>query len=152
MDDLFGPISSNEPETTISEPKLIPESSPVQIVIEESPVEEDAAKEWPRKFKERLESKDATEDAKIQEMQEHAKKELDDWYQKRKEQIEKKAELNLLEQNDFIESNKKSNTEGIDWKDVVKFCEFNSKVTKNEKDTSRLRSLLLNLKDAPLAT
>ncbi|KAI3386364.1 hypothetical protein SNEBB_005997 [Seison nebaliae] len=153
MDDLFGPSSStNDSKPSTPLPNLAPETSPIDGMPEEHSEEPDRMKQWRREFKERLEKKDAEEAIKIKEMSEQAEKDLEEWYEKRKDQIEKKYQMNLMEQQDFIKSNKKSNSEGIDWKDVAKFCEFNPKLGKSEKDSSRLRSLLLNLKDEPVAT
>ena len=47
-------------------------------------------KVWREEQKKRLETKDAEEEQKKKEWKELAKKELDDWYKNRKEQLEKK--------------------------------------------------------------
>ena len=38
---------------------------------------------------------------------------------------------------------------GTEWERVTKLCEFNAKAAKNAKDVSRLRSILLQLKQNP---
>ena len=38
---------------------------------------------------------------------------------------------------------------GQEWDRVAKLCEFNAKAAKNAKDVSRLRSILLQLKQNP---
>jgi len=38
---------------------------------------------------------------------------------------------------------------GQEWEKIAKMCDFNPKSAKNTKDTSRLRSILLQLKQSP---
>ena len=39
---------------------------------------------------------------------------------------------------------------GNEWTKVARLCDFNPKVNKNTKDVSRMRSILLRLKQEPL--
>ena len=39
---------------------------------------------------------------------------------------------------------------GNEWEKVSRFCDFNPKNSKNTKDVSRMRSMLLQLKQNPL--
>ena len=38
---------------------------------------------------------------------------------------------------------------GREWDKIANMCDFNPKSTRNSKDTSRLRSILLQLKQSP---
>jgi hypothetical protein len=40
--------------------------------------------------------------------------------------------------------------QGQNWESVAKLCDFNPKGNKNTKDVSRMRSILLQLKQTPL--
>ena len=52
-------------------------------------------------------------------------------------------------QEEFIEE--MSGTKpGNEWTKVARLCDFNPKVNKNTKDVSRMRSILLRLKQEPL--
>ena len=39
---------------------------------------------------------------------------------------------------------------GHEWERICRLCEFNPKAARNQKDVSRMRSILLQLKQAPL--
>lgn len=69
-------------------------------------------------------------------------------YKKYEEQLNKTKEDNRLEEKTFVaEMNEIS--PGTEWERVSKLCEFNQKNNKNQKDTSRLKSILLQLKQTP---
>lgn len=38
---------------------------------------------------------------------------------------------------------------GQDWEKITKLCDFNPKTSRNTKDTSRMRSILLQVKQTP---
>ena len=52
-------------------------------------------------------------------------------------------------QEEFIEE-MSSTKPGNEWTKVARLCDFNPKVNKNTKDVSRMRSILLRLKQEPL--
>jgi len=81
--------------------------------------------------------------------QEKAKKELEDWYNRYNEQLEKVKNENRSAQEQFIEEMTDTKP-GNEWKKTARFCDFNPKFSKNTKDVSRMRSLLLQLKQNPL--
>jgi len=80
---------------------------------------------------------------------EKAKKELEDWYNRYNEQLEKVKNENRAAQDQFIEEMTDTKP-GNEWEKVARFCDFNPKFSKNTKDVSRMRSLLLQLKQNPL--
>ncbi len=41
---------------------------------------------------------------------------------------------------------------GTEWERIAKLCDFNPKSTKSSRDVSRLRSIILQLKQNPLPT
>jgi clathrin light chain A len=108
---------------------------------------------WREEQKLRLTTKDTEEEQKKSEWKELAKKELDDWYKNRQEQLTKTI-ANNKEQNKATEAELAALREKADsdaeWDRISKLCDFNPKANKNSKDVSRMRSILLQLKQTPL--
>ncbi|VDM42879.1 unnamed protein product [Toxocara canis] len=88
---------------------------------------------------------DEAEEKKKEEMRAAAKKELDDWYAQRAEQLRKTKAANRKAEQELL-NDRDSNEGGAEWDRIAKLCEFNTKNSKNTSDVSRLRSLLLQLK------
>lgn len=99
--------------------------------------------------KERLAVKDEESEKKKGEWREIAKKELEDWYRHRNEQLEKTKANNREAEAVFVQDRDES-TPGHEWEKIYRLCEFNSKQARNTKDISRMRSILLQLKQTPL--
>lgn len=53
------------------------------------------------------------------------------------------AEKQFVAETDEIEP-------GTEWERIAKLCDFNPKSTKTNKDVSRMRSIILQLKQSPL--
>ncbi|XP_071455253.1 clathrin light chain isoform X3 [Hetaerina americana] len=126
-----------------------PVSAPVKNIIREEP---EKIKKWREEQKERLELKDANEEKKREEWREVAKKELEDWYRHHEETISKtkaanresakNAEKQFVAETDAMEP-------GTEWERIAKLCDFNPKSSKSSKDVSRMRSIILQLKQSP---
>lgn len=129
MVDQAPPVVHQPPPSVSTVPKIEPEK----------------IRKWRQDQKQRLEQKDAAEEKKMQEWRSQAKKELDDWYKSRKDQLEKSKKNNRTSEQEFISERDKSEP-GAEWERITKLCEFNPKNAKNAKDVSRLRSMLLQLK------
>ncbi|XP_044731131.1 clathrin light chain isoform X3 [Chrysoperla carnea] len=124
-------------------------SPPMNKVVKEEP---EKIKKWREEQKKRLEEKDAEEEKKKEEWREIAKKELEDWYRHHEEQIAKtkaanresakNAEKQFVAEVDEIEP-------GTEWERIAKLCDFNPKASKTSKDVSRMRSIILQLKQNP---
>lgn len=108
---------------------------------------------WREEQQIRLSTKDTEEEQKKKEWKELAKKELDDWYKNRQEQLTKTI-ANNKEANKATEAELAALREKADsdqeWDRITKLCDFNPKSNKNIKDVSRMRSILLQLKQTPL--
>ncbi|CAF0785067.1 unnamed protein product [Brachionus calyciflorus] len=153
-EDPFGTVTSAapfQPAQTFDEPKNNDLYSAISSV-DKLTNEPETMKIWREEQKKRLETKDAEEELKRKEWKETARKELDDWYKNRKEQLEKKHADNKV-------SNKAAEAElaaprdtepGKEWEKVGKLTDFNPKANKNVRDVSRMRSILLQLKQQPL--
>uniref|UniRef100_A0A915ANT3 Clathrin light chain n=1 Tax=Parascaris univalens TaxID=6257 RepID=A0A915ANT3_PARUN len=121
-------------------------TTPSPLTITSTPkVEPEKIRKWREEQKIILQKKDEAEERKKEEMRAAAKKELDEWYAQRAEQLRKtKAANRKLEQELLAERD--STEGGAEWDRIAKLCEFNTKNSKNTADVSRLRSLLLQLK------
>ncbi|XP_036710235.1 clathrin light chain A isoform X3 [Balaenoptera musculus] len=123
--------------------------------------EPESIRKWREEQTERLEALDANSRKQEAEWKEKAVKELDEWYARQDEQLQKTKANNStninhpcysLEQaaeeafvNDIEES-----SPGTEWERVARLCDFNPKSSKQAKDVSRMRSVLISLKQAPL--
>jgi hypothetical protein len=114
--------------------------------------EPEKIKKWREEFATRITKKDTDEESKRKEMLEQAKKELDDFYKQRVEQMERVKGQNRLNnrtlEDDLFNNgtNSKSNGKTNDWDKITSLCEFNPKTNRSQKDLTRYRSVLLQLK------
>ncbi|XP_053573012.1 clathrin light chain B [Bombina bombina] len=105
---------------------------------------------WREEQKQRLEELDAASKVTEQEWREKAKKDLEEWYQRQSEQIEKNKVSNRASDEALASESKEEET-GTEWERVARLCDFNPKSSKQSKDVSRLRSVLISLKQTPLS-
>ncbi|CAF0937574.1 unnamed protein product [Rotaria sordida] len=115
--------------------------------------EPEKIRKWREEFSTRINKKDTEEEIKRKEMREQAKKELDDFYKQRTEQLERTKGQNrsnnrTLEDDLFNNRNTSiiSNGKVSDWDKITSLCEFNPKNNRAQKDLTRYRSVLLQLK------
>uniref|UniRef100_A0A2K5F5L8 Clathrin light chain n=1 Tax=Aotus nancymaae TaxID=37293 RepID=A0A2K5F5L8_AOTNA len=126
--------------------------------------EPESIRKWREEQTERLEALDANSRKQEAEWKEKAIKELEEWYARQDEQLQKTKANNrsgVLHKpiyfvvasraaeeafvNDIDES-----SPGTEWERVARLCDFNPKSSKQAKDVSRMRSVLISLKQAPL--
>ncbi|XP_046458334.1 clathrin light chain-like isoform X1 [Daphnia pulex] len=114
--------------------------------------EPEKIRKWREEQKLRLEKKDEEEERKKQEMKEAARKELEDWYKHHKETIEKTRSANreaaITAEKELIGTPTELEP-GQEWERIAKLCDFNPKASRNSKDVSRMRSIILQLKQNP---
>jgi hypothetical protein len=101
---------------------------------------------WREQQDKMLKVKDEEEQVKKEELRLQAKKELEDWYTRYAEQLEKSNKNNRVAEKEWLAERDQASPQGQDWEKVSKMCDFNTKSGKHTKDTSRLRSILLQLK------
>ena len=70
-------------------------------------------------------------------------------YKHYEEQLTKTKASNRETEKEFV-ADVNDITPGTEWERVSKLCDFNAKTNKNAKDMSRMRSILLQLKQSPL--
>ncbi|XP_010136856.1 PREDICTED: clathrin light chain B, partial [Buceros rhinoceros silvestris] len=88
--------------------------------------EPESIRKWREEQKKRLEELDAASKVTEQELREKASEEA------------------------FLKESKED-TPGSEWEKVAQLCDFNPKSSKQSKDVSRMRSVLISLKQTPLS-
>ncbi|GFU40287.1 clathrin light chain A [Nephila pilipes] len=141
---LHNSINTEHMNGPSSEP--FPASTPARSVTREEPQQ---IKTWREEQQKMLEVKDAEEEKKKQELRETAKKEMDDWYARYKEQIEKAKLNNRNAEKEWI-ADRDAESPGQEWERIARLCDFNPKSSRSTKDTSRMRSIILQLKQSPV--
>lgn len=126
-------------------PLTITESASVIAPVKEEP---EKIKKWREEQKARLEEKDAEEEKKKEEWREAAKKELEEWYKHHAEAINKTKTTNRNAEKQFVAEADEVEP-GTEWERIAKLCEFNPKSSRTSKDVSRMRSIILQLKQTP---
>ncbi|XP_016160098.1 PREDICTED: clathrin light chain A [Ficedula albicollis] len=141
--------------------------------------EPESIRKWREEQKERLEQLDANSRKQEAEWKEKAIKELEEWYARQDEKLEKTKASNRVADEAFYKqpfadvigyvtninhpcySLEQAAEEafvneaeevfpGTEWERVAQLCDFNPKSSKQAKDVSRMRSVLISLKQAPL--
>uniref|UniRef100_A0A914VVR7 Clathrin light chain n=1 Tax=Plectus sambesii TaxID=2011161 RepID=A0A914VVR7_9BILA len=81
-------------------------------------IEPEKIRKWRQDQKQRLEQKDEAEEKKMQEWRGQAKKELDDWYKSRRDQLEKSKKNNRASEQDFI-AERDTSEPGAEWERIT---------------------------------
>ncbi|XP_076023407.1 clathrin light chain A [Genypterus blacodes] len=111
--------------------------------------EPESLRKWREEQKDRLELLDDNSRQQESEWKDKAKVELEEWHARQNEQLEKTKENNRAAEEAMISDLDESNP-GTEWERVARLCDFNPKSSKQAKDVSRMRSVLISLKQAPL--
>ncbi|KAM4555580.1 clathrin light chain B isoform 2-T2 [Odontesthes bonariensis] len=111
--------------------------------------EPESLRKWREEQKTRLEALDSASKAAEVEWREKAKKELEDWHVHQNEQMEKNKANNRASEEAFL-AETDGDSPGSEWERVARLCDFNPKTNKQAKDVSRMRSVLISLKQTPL--
>ncbi|XP_053321784.1 clathrin light chain A isoform X1 [Spea bombifrons] len=141
--------------------------------------EPESIRKWREEQRSRLEVLDANSIKQESEWKEKAAKELDEWYARQDELLQKTKVNNRVADEAFYKqpfadvigyvthinhpcysleqaaeeafvSDVEEITPGTEWERVARLCDFNPKSSKQAKDVSRMRSVLISLKQAPL--
>jgi len=111
--------------------------------------EPESIKKWKADQEVRLREKDENEENNKDDLKKQAAKELEDWYKRYEEQLNKNKETNRNDEQTVVQAEVNSIEPGTEWERVAKQCDFSSKNTRNIKDVSRMRGILLQLKQNP---
>nr|XP_037277311.1 clathrin light chain-like isoform X1 [Rhipicephalus microplus] len=149
-DDVAAEVQMNGPSQP---PTVVPDTSPRPTPVREEP---EKIKKWREEQAKRLEQKDAEEEEKKAELKATAKKELEEWYARYHEQIEKaklaNREVSKNAEKEWVHERDSPAPKGQEWEAIAKLCDFNPKAARNSKDVSRMRSIILQLKQSPPQT
>ncbi|XP_029439694.1 clathrin light chain B isoform X1 [Rhinatrema bivittatum] len=164
------PVGFGDLVTTPVNGDLFPENDPLgdgySIIAQAQ--EPESIRRWREEQKKRLEELDAASKVTEQEWREKAKKDLEEWHIRQNEQMEKTKASNRIADKAFYQqpnadvigyvasdenfiSDSKDEEPGSEWEKVARLCDFNPKSSKQAKDVSRMRSVLISLKQSPLA-
>lgn len=113
-------------------------------------------KKWREQQTTMLEEKDIKEKENCKKLRESAKKELEDWYHSYRDSKEKTKTMNRNAEKDMsVADTNGSPSDSPDaiWEKISSLCDFGSqaKAPRNGRDTSRMRSIFLQLKSSPPA-
>nr|XP_057938630.1 clathrin light chain A isoform X2 [Doryrhamphus excisus] len=111
--------------------------------------EPESLRKWREEQRERLELLDDNSRKQESEWKTKAKVELEEWHARQNEQLEKTKANNRAAEEAMI-SDMDENNPGTEWERVARLCDFNPKSSKQAKDVSRMRSVLISLKQSPL--
>jgi len=120
-------------------------SQPSTRVAREEP---EKIRRWREEQQKRLQKKDEDEEKKKGEMREAARKELDEWYKNHDEQVVKTRQSNRSAEKELV-ADTEPMAPGTEWERIAKLCDFNPKASKHTKDISRMRSIILQVKQGP---
>ncbi|XP_029346882.1 clathrin light chain isoform X1 [Acyrthosiphon pisum] len=145
-------VTNSDDEKKLVSPKKVYTSSPI-IAPKIEREEPEKIKKWREEQKTRLEEKDADEEKKKEELRLVAKSELEEWYKIHKEQIAKTKDVNresaINAEKQFVAESDEIEP-GTEWDRISKLCDFNPKSSRACKDVTRMRSIILQLKQTPL--
>ncbi|KAJ8262536.1 hypothetical protein GJAV_G00167530 [Gymnothorax javanicus] len=111
--------------------------------------EPESLRKWREEQQERLEVLDASSRTQEEQWKEQAKEELQEWYSRQEEQLQK-TKVNNRAAEEAMASEMDEGNPGTEWERVAHLCDFNPKSSKQAKDVSRMRSVLISLKQSPL--
>ncbi|KAL6475983.1 hypothetical protein MHYP_G00144820 [Metynnis hypsauchen] len=117
--------------------------------VDQQRQEPESLRKWREEQKTRLEQLDSASKAAEAEWKEKAKKELEDWHLHQQEQMEKNKSNNRASEDAFLKECD-DDSPGTEWEKVARLCDFNPKTSRQTKDVSRMRSVLISLKQTPL--
>ncbi|KAK7067318.1 hypothetical protein SK128_015864 [Halocaridina rubra] len=137
------PSTEAELQDSASYPE--PARSPVPTIPREEP---EKIKIWREEQRVRLEHKDIAEEENKNELREKAKKELEEWYKQHEEQVAKTRQANRSAEKELVADTGKMEP-GTEWERIAKLCDFNPKTAKSSRDISRMRSIILQVKQSP---
>ncbi|XP_061109020.1 clathrin light chain A-like isoform X3 [Conger conger] len=111
--------------------------------------EPESLRKWREEQQDRLEVLDASSRTQEEQWKEKAKEELQEWYTRQEEQLEK-TKVNNRAAEEAMTTEIDEGNPGTEWERVAHLCDFNPKSSKQAKDVSRMRSVLISLKQSPL--
>ncbi|KAF7283282.1 hypothetical protein GWI33_001051 [Rhynchophorus ferrugineus] len=122
-------------------------SPPISLIMHRE--EPEKIRIWREEQAKRLEEKDKEEEQKKLELRENAKRELEEWYKNHAEAIAKTKAANRNAEKQFVAEDDEIEP-GTEWERIAKLCDFSAKTKPGSKDVSRMRSIILQMKQNPV--
>ncbi|XP_076250959.1 clathrin light chain-like isoform X4 [Rhynchophorus ferrugineus] len=122
-------------------------SPPISLIMQRE--EPEKIRIWREEQAKRLEEKDKEEEQKKLELRENAKRELEEWYKNHAEAIAKTKAANRNAEKQFVAEDDEIEP-GTEWERIAKLCDFSAKTKPGSKDVSRMRSIILQMKQNPV--
>ncbi|XP_075743302.1 clathrin light chain-like [Rhipicephalus microplus] len=136
LDDMMSPDAP-------SKPPAVPREEPETI------------RKWREKMERHLKEKDAQEEVKKEELRLNAQRELSDWYARYNESVAKcRAANRTAVMAEWVPGGGTRDSGPApdrvpEWENIARLCDFNAKASRNAKDVSRMRAIILQLKQSP---
>jgi len=111
-------------------------------------IEPEPIRLWREEHQQKLVEKDAAEEKAKEALREKAVQELVDWYKQHDDQMGKTREANRCAERELVADQERPVT-GAEWERISKLCDFGSKSARHSRDVSRMRSIILQLKQNP---
>jgi len=127
------------------------DSQPAVAAADVQDDDDAALKAFERKFQAEVGEKDAKSQAQRAEMKEAAKKELDGFLAEKKVKNAAKLKLNREEEQEFMNSINDALTAENPWERIYTLVDVASKPSEDKTDVTRLKNILIQLKNAPVA-
>lgn len=102
-----------------------------------------------KKREEEIAAKDVDENRKIAELRQQAKIDLDNWYNERQRNMEKKFQTMKTDENNYYsKQSEPSSKEFCDWSKVIRLVDFNDgkQVSISKRDLTRMKTCMFNAK------
>jgi len=128
---------------------VITPSEPIERVVTPVPrIEPEPIRLWREEHQTKLVEKDAAEESAKEALREKAKQELVDWYKQHDEQTSKTRHANRCAEKELLDDAERPEP-GAEWERISKLCDFGPKSARNSRDVSRMRSIILQVKQNP---
>merc|ERR1719282_805846 len=112
-----------------------------------------ALREWEAKHEQELEEVSRKEDSDKAERRKSASEQLTQWYEERQTSNQKRLATNRADESTAETARAEAMQPGANpWERVVDLIDTNARTADESRDTSRMRSLLIQLKSSPVVT
>merc|ERR1740123_2868058 len=112
-----------------------------------------ALREWESKHEQELEEMARKENADKAESRQAASEQLNQWYEERQANTAKRLQTNRADEATSETARAEAMQPGANpWERVVDLIDTNARSADESRDTSRMRSLLIQLKSSPVVT
>lgn len=146
--EVNGTVENNEMVTPQDNTAAAASQTPERVITPVPRIDPEAIRIWRENHQEKLIEKDASEEKAKGALKVKAKQELADWYKQHEEQVAKTRQANRCAEKELVADTERPEP-GTEWERIAKLCDFNPKTAKSSRDVSRMRSIILHVKQSP---